>query len=114
MKDIQMAKYSAVFLLVSFLFAASACSSSGEEEGSGYEVEAAGTMERLEISTWMYGTHILVERDGEVLYALKSDTADLSSYEGKKVRVAGSLVPGYPVDGGPEYLKVEFIETVYR
>ncbi len=109
-----MAKYSAVFLLLSALFAAAACSSSGEEEGACYEVEAAGTLERLEMSTWMYGTHILKNSGGEILYALKSDTADLASYEGKKVRVAGSLVPGYPVDGGPAYLKVEFIEAVHR
>lgn len=101
-------------LMSAAIFAASACTSSGEEEETGCEVEASGTLERLEMSTWMYGTHILVERDGEVLYALKSETADLASYEGKKVRVAGILVPGYPVDGGPEYLQVEFIEAVRR
>lgn len=48
----------------------------------------------------------MVDSDGEIQYALRSDDVRLGDYVGRRVQVSGSLVDGYPVDGGPEFLEV--------
>jgi len=64
--------------------------------------EAKGTITRPEMTTYMYGTHALVEAGSKrTSYALSSKTIDLDRYVGRYVHVSGSQVPGYPVDGGP-------------
>jgi hypothetical protein len=69
--------------------------------------EAKGTITRPEVTTYMYGTHALVEAGSKrTSYALSSKTIDLDRYVGRYVHVSGSQVPGYPVDGGPPYLEV--------
>ena len=74
---------------------------------AGPEFPAEGVVKEQGLTTYMYGTHTLVGPDGQVLYALTSDDPDLlSRATGKQVRVYGTLVPGYPVDFGPPYLKV--------
>lgn len=55
----------------------------------------------------MYGTHVLVDGNGRILYALKSNRLDLDRYVGKEVTVSGELIGGYPVEGGPEYMNVD-------
>ena len=69
--------------------------------------EAKGTITRPEVTTYLYGTHALVEAGSKrTSYALSSKTIDLDRYVGQYVHIAGSHVPGYPVDGGPPYLEV--------
>lgn len=70
--------------------------------------EARGTIESLEgrMTVWMYGTHTLVDSNGEVMFALKSDSVDLDTYTGEEVYVAGTKVHD-GVDTGPPLLNVE-------
>lgn len=73
-------------------------------------VQAQGTMQHQGITTYMYGTHILVDRSGKTLYALRNSTLDLNTYIDKYVEVSGTLVAGYPVDGGPPLLDVSMVQ----
>jgi hypothetical protein len=61
-------------------------------------------------TSYMYGTHVLVNDNGKTLYALRSNNIDLDRHVGRKVKVSGYLIKGYPVDGGPDFLDVESIE----
>src|SRR3990167_4237918 len=70
-------------------------------------ITAQGNIQPLEGSIWQYGTHTLLDEDGDILYALSSDAVTLDDYDGKKVEVQGSLKEGYPVDGGPPYIEVD-------
>jgi len=65
-----------------------------------------GIVKKQGMTSYMYGTHVLVNENGRTLHALKSDRINLDSYVGKKVTVSGELVPGYPVENGPNYLHV--------
>ncbi len=67
-----------------------------------------GTIEAAGITSYQYGTHIL--RNESDWYALKSDTIDLTNYEGREVTISASVIEGYPVDGGPVYLNVQKIK----
>ena len=68
---------------------------------------ATGRLEEAGITTFQYGTHLLVSPDGEsLLWALKSGGPDLDAWTGKMVTVTGVVVPGYPVENGPPYLEV--------
>jgi hypothetical protein len=61
-------------------------------------------------TSYMYGTHVLVNDNGNTLYALRSNNIDLDRHVGRKVKVSGYLIKGYPIDGGPDFLDVESIE----
>jgi hypothetical protein len=74
------------------------------------EVTATGFIKKQGITTYMYGAHVLLDEKGKTLYALKSDNIDLNKYINRKVTVRGYLVAGYPIDSGPNYLNVKFIE----
>lgn len=74
------------------------------------EIAASGTIKKQGMTTYMYGTHVLLDDKGKTLYALRSDSVDLDRYIGRKVTVKGSLVKGYPVDFGPDYLDVKSME----
>ena len=69
-------------------------------------ITSVGIVKKQGMTSYMYGTHVLVNENGRTLYALKSDRINLDSYVGKKVTVSGELVPGYPVENGPNYLSV--------
>lgn len=92
-----------LFLLFVLLLFFTSCNSIVDSNGIN---EKSGTLRKIEVSTWMYGTHTLDDESGRPVYALTSKTIDLSLYENKKVVVSGDLVKGYPVDGGPVYLNV--------
>jgi hypothetical protein len=70
------------------------------------EVLIKGILERQGITTYQYGTHVLVDTEGKTLYALKSESLQLDLYIGKKVEVKGRVLGDYPVEGGPSYLEV--------
>ncbi len=76
------------------------------------EISAKGKIEVLEVSTWMYGSHILLDENGSSSYALTSDIIDLNKYNNSVVTVYGDLIDGYPVDSGPEYLNVTYIKKM--
>ena len=82
----------------------------GEREQPPAEVTATGVVRKQGITTYMYGTHVLADDRGRTLYALRSGVVDLDRFVGHEVTVRGSLVPGYPVDFGPDYLEVKRVE----
>jgi hypothetical protein len=72
-------------------------------------VTAEGTIKEQGFTSYMYGTHVLVDSNRKTLYALRSESIDLDLYVGKKVTVTGVPVAGYPVDNGPVYLNVSSV-----
>jgi hypothetical protein len=69
-------------------------------------VSASGILQEQGVTTYQYGTHVLVDVNGKTLYALKSTTIKLNNYLGKKVQLQGVPVEDYPLEGGPDYLEV--------
>jgi hypothetical protein len=96
-----------VIIIAAAAFCLLSCGSDAST-GPGAQVIAAGTVSRIEASTFMYGTHLLLTDDAR-RYALRSTTVDLDGYVGKSVLVIGTAVPGYPVDGGPPYVDVTIV-----
>lgn len=82
----------------------------GASSASPGEITISGTIKKQGITTYMYGTHVLLDDNGKTLYALRSESVDLDRFIGRKVAVKGGLVKGYPVDFGPRYLDVKSIE----
>jgi len=82
--------------------------SSNLEEKALEEITVSGTVESLKgkMTTWMYGTHLLVNTSDETRYALKSDQVNLSRYNDKEVTLKGLLVHE-GLDTGPALVKVE-------
>ncbi len=68
---------------------------------------ATGRLEEAGITTFQYGTHLLVSEDGStLLWALRSGGPDLDEWIGRMVTVTGVEVSGYPVENGPPYMEV--------
>jgi hypothetical protein len=84
------------------LFFAATCNNSQDDL-----IELTGNLEATGMTSYQYGSHTLTTAD--TFYALKSGSQDLTAFEGKKVRIKGEKVEGYPVDGGPEYIEVKEI-----
>jgi hypothetical protein len=59
--------------------------------------------------TYNYGTHVLRDQDANKLYALRNVRFDLDQFVHQKVIIKGTLVTGYPLEGGPDYLDVESV-----
>lgn len=70
------------------------------------QVLAEGTIKEQGITGYMYGDYVLLDDQGKTQYALRSSTVELGNYVGQRVQLSGSRIPGYPVDGGPDYLDV--------
>ncbi|MBN2727614.1 MAG: hypothetical protein JXR53_00150 [Bacteroidales bacterium] len=87
------------FRIILFVLVLSSLLQSCSKEGA--RIEVSGVLQQQGITTYQYGTHICGG------YALRSNTIDLDVYVGQYVTVKGEKVPGYPVDGGPDYLEVE-------
>ena len=74
-------------------------------------VTAEGVIQQQGMTTYQYGTHVL--KDGtKTLYALMSKSQKLDNFVGKKVKITGTLVDGYPVDGGPDFVEVTDVEVL--
>jgi len=69
-------------------------------------VEIEGVIQKQGITTYQYGTHIL---KGKKTYALTSKKVSLNEYIGKKVKIQGTFISGYPIEGGPQYINVKNI-----
>ncbi|CAN5591196.1 hypothetical protein BH24ACT22_BH24ACT22_01800 [soil metagenome] len=83
--------------------------------GTGESVSATGVVERPEATTYMYGTHALIDETSGAQYALQSDVVDLNLYTGERVTASGTLVPGYEngqIEGGPPLVDVTRVEPV--
>ena len=68
------------------------------------EITCTGVLYEQGITTYQYGTHGISCCGNS--YALTSQTINLGDYVGQTVTVTGTLVPGYPVEDGPDYLEV--------
>ncbi|MDI9325469.1 MAG: hypothetical protein QM526_01640 [Alphaproteobacteria bacterium] len=76
-----------------------------------------GTIAKTGITTYQYGTHTLTgiaidkaQHTIKNIYALKGNTEELNAYIGKDVILTAKKIPGYPIEGGPDYLDVRAIE----
>jgi hypothetical protein len=70
-------------------------------------VTATGTLQPMGFTTFQYGSHAL---HGPTFYALRSSRLDLNRYVGRQVLIFGFLVPGYPIEGGPPYVDVQWVQ----
>ena len=73
------------------------------------DIQVRGVIQGLEATSFQYGTHGLYSKDGELLYALHSDTVRLDDHTGESVHLHGTPDPDYAggaVEGGPELLNV--------
>lgn len=85
-----------------------------EQEG-GEPITATGVVEAYELTAHQYGTHGLTDEATGVGYALSSEVVDLDEYDGQRVTVEGTLVPGYEagqVEGGPPLIAVSGVEAL--
>lgn len=96
-----------ILILALFVAAISGCSSMKNGENTG-TVTASGTIQKLGMTTFQYGTHLL--KAANKTYALKSETINLDTYLDKKVTIKGKKVVGYPVDGGPELIDITLVK----
>ena len=62
--------------------------------------QITGTIQKLEVTTWMYGSHLISG------YALRSNSVILDDFINYNVTVIGYRIEGYPTDGGPVYIEV--------
>ncbi|WP_316844553.1 hypothetical protein [Pedobacter psychrodurus] len=95
-------------LILSLIVAVISGCSSMNSANRGASVTASGTIEKLGMSTFQYGTHLLKADDKT--YALKSATINLDEFLNKKVSVKGRKVSGYPLEGGPEFIDVTLVK----
>jgi len=109
------------FLLLISILAMCAFLSAGTLRNGSYRTEvitnmddtvtAEGTIEKQGITTYQYGTHVLKEGK-KTLYALTSKTQKLNDYVGKRVKITGTKIDGYPLEGGPVFLEVTSVEVL--
>lgn len=72
-------------------------------------IELSGKLEKLGMSTFQYGTHVL--KSADKTYALKSDKLSLDGYVDKEVTLKGTKVDGYPIEAGPDLIEVQEITS---
>jgi hypothetical protein len=72
-------------------------------------IEVEGVIQKQGITTYMYGTHVLLDDGGTLLFVLVSEDVSLNDYVGERVTIQGTRVPGYQngaIEGGPDLLNV--------
>lgn len=69
-----------------------------------------GILAQQGVTSYQYGSHNLKTEDK--FYALRSKDVILDEYIGKKVKIIGVPIAGYPLSGGPDYIKVLRIEII--
>lgn len=90
-----------------FVAVISSCSTVKDANYTG-SVTASGTLQKLGMTTFQYGTHLL--KTDNKTYALKSASINLDTYLDKKITIKGRKVAGYPIDGGPELVEVTMVK----
>ena len=83
----------------------------GQKKFGSASIEVTGVIEEPEITTYMYGSHAIVDEASGEGYALRSEEEGLlSDFNGRRATVSGTLVPGYEngaVEGGPPLIEVD-------
>ena len=69
-------------------------------------IKEKGYIKKAGITSFNYGTHVLVSDKGKILYALESRLIELSDFTKGEITLTGKLKSEYPVDDGPEFLIV--------
>lgn len=92
--------------MLSFAFAG--CSTRNVSDNPNL-IQLSGKMEKLEVSGFGYGSHI-INSDGKN-FALTSKQVDLNKFVGKWVVVKGKKIDGYPLEGGPDYIEILHINV---
>lgn len=105
-----MKKYLLVFALIIIAFFVVAFNNLDSKS----YISAKGKLTRIGISSWQYGTHILKDDNGRILFALRSSYVNLQNYEGKFVNIEGDIIQGYPLDRGPRYVDVKKITELQK
>ena len=86
----------------------------GQEESDSRTVEVTGVIEKPEATTYMYGSHAVLDEASGERYALRSDDEGLlDDSTGRRTTVSGTLVPGYEhgaIEGGPPLIKVDRVQ----
>ncbi|MGO4876993.1 hypothetical protein ACEN2P_10370 [Pedobacter psychrotolerans] len=95
-------------LVLSLFIAIFSGCTSFKDSNTANRATATGTIEKIGVTTFQYGTHLLTTANKT--YALKSGSINLDQYMNRKVTVKGNKVKGYPVDSGPELLDVTLIK----
>ncbi|MCZ4244341.1 lipoprotein [Pedobacter punctiformis] len=93
--------------LALFVAVLSGCSSMNNNT-TGRSVTVSGTIEKLGMTTFQYGTHLLKAENKT--YALKSDVIKLDDFVNKPVTIKGKKVAGYPLEGGPDLIEVTLVK----
>lgn len=93
-------RYAQSLLFSVIVLFATGCGSTNQKQEEIY----SGTVYPAGITSYQYGTHTL--ETASEMYALKSDSIDLTRYEQKRVQIIANKIEGYPVDNGPVYLNV--------
>lgn len=79
-------------------------------------VVVEGRLRPAGMTSFMYGTHLLVNSNGSILYAVRGSDqtleSSLESFHDRVVRMEGRKVEGYPIEGGPPLLEVTRIRAV--
>lgn len=73
-------------------------------------INVAGMLEELQFTTWMYGTHAILE-ENQPIYALKSKKINLNNYTEEKVEIKGLKIHS-GLDGGPPLVRVTEISIL--
>ncbi len=95
-----MIKYLLIFVISLF------CLSCSEDVAPSKGVHSAGIVVENSASFFMYGSHLLIQEEDSIAYALTSSTINLDVYVNQKVHISGKAIAGYPVAGGPVYVEV--------
>ena len=97
-----------LLFLLFIAFAMISCNTA-KQAGSKGLVKLSGKIEKLGMTTFQYGTHILTV-DAKT-YALRSSKVDLNAYVDKEVTLKGTKVDGYPIENGPDLIEVEEVTS---
>lgn len=97
-----------LFLLITCA-AFAGCSTPKQAAPKDDVIQLSGKIEKLGMSTFQYGTHVL--KSGEKTYALKSDKVNLDGFVEKEVSLKGTKVDGYPIESGPDLIEVQEVTS---
>lgn len=96
-------------IMLLFLAVFSGCSAVNNSSSIGKNViRLSGMIEKRGVTSYQYGTH-LINAEGKT-YAIQSESINLDKFVDRKVEITCRKVSGYPVDGGPELLRVTLIK----
>jgi hypothetical protein len=91
--------------LITLLVIISAIASSCTKDKSLLPVNTGGVIQKQVTTTYMYGTHRLVDYNGMTIFVLESEKINLNDYLNENVEVRGRAYYEMPGDG-PDLIKV--------